>query len=174
MVSNDSWAPTPNCTCSTACLVLCLSLAQIRATIPRFYMTTQTSLSAATLAHQEHRYPVPGHRPGATRVGDSRTVVPYCYQPTLDAAFLIRGSAIKSRANRHCFNHMRISNRRLKGGPRDHLESARTSRTSACKRAAAKSHPEKVISYRAGGRRMLLLARRMASIAFGHGVPCPY
>jgi len=51
-------------------------------------MMTQTSLSAATLAHREHRYPVPGHRPGATRVGDGRIVVPYRWHPTLDAASL--------------------------------------------------------------------------------------
>ena len=137
---------------------------------------TQTSLSAATLAHRE-----------------------------LDAAFLIYGSAIKSRANLRCFNHMRISNRRLKGGLRiilsavseifgrasslvaiqpplarkfligtidiseNELSSCKHSsyqnsnghkigfsETPDCECVAAESHSQKVISYRAGGRRMLL------------------
>jgi hypothetical protein len=180
---------------------------------------TQTSLSAATLAHWEHRYPAPGHPSGASlslRVGHERAGASHCCRPRRDAAFLIHGSAIKSRANLHCFNHMPISNRRLKGGLRIilcavsgkirrassliasqlpptsksliatfdisenerspckcssyqnsnrnkigllHLTSspARTSITSPCKRAPANLHPEKVISYRAGGRRMLLL-----------------
>jgi hypothetical protein len=82
---------------------------------------TQTLLSAAALAHREHRCPAPGHPSGASpplRLGSERAAASHRCRPPLDAAFLIHGSAIKSRANLHCFNHMQISNRRLKGGLR--------------------------------------------------------
>ncbi len=172
-------------------------------------MMTQRSLSAAALAQREHRRRVPSHSSVATPalpVRNDRTAAPSRCHPPLDAAFLIYGSAIKSRANLRCFNHMQFSNRRLKGGLRIILSAVSEifgrasslvashspltgkfligtidisenelslckrsayrnpnghkigfSETPDCKCAAAESHPEKVISYRAGGRRMLLL-----------------
>jgi hypothetical protein len=82
-------------------------------------MMTQTSLSAATMASQKHRYPAPGHRSGAklaNRLGNDRTAMPHRCDWPPTAAFLIYGTAIRNLPNSSRFNNILFSNRRLKRG----------------------------------------------------------
>ena len=102
MFGRDDLKPSPRAHRRVAqqprqrCVVISYPTAQIRATLVRFYMLTNMTLSAATPASRRHETAAP--------------------------TVLIHGSAIKTSANSPEFNNMQFSNRRQTGGLNNHVD----------------------------------------------------
>ena len=120
--------------CSQVGLVMSYIIAQIRATIARFYMITQTSLSAATRTQWDKSVQNSSFQPQPLVYPETRRALIHPRNPflvmsnsplvtrrsPLITALLIYGSAIKTHRNQFKNSNLQISNRRQTGGLRTH------------------------------------------------------